>query len=78
MSISLEPNKGLRLNLDHYSAICTWHGGGNFWSHEFQLTVRQGALAAFLPRAIESEGSVLFEHRVGGVEWRPPAPPSPA
>jgi len=67
-SISLEPNKGLRLKLDRFSPICTWHGGGNFWSHEFQLTVRQGALAGFLPRAIESDDSVLFEHRVGGVE----------
>jgi len=68
MSITIEPNKGLRLKLDRFTPIRTWHGGGNFWSHEFQLTVRQGALAAFLPRALEDDGSVLFEHRVGGVE----------
>ena len=68
MSISLEPNKGLRVALGRLSPICTWQGGGNFWSHEFQLTVRSGALAGFLPRAIEDEDSVLFEHRTGGVE----------
>ena len=68
MSISLEPNKGLRVALGRLSAIRTWQGGGNFWSHEFQLTVRSGALAGFLPRAIEDEDSVLFEHRSGGVE----------
>jgi hypothetical protein len=68
MSISLEPNKGLRLKLGRLSPIRTWHGGGNFWSHEFQLTVRSGALAGFLPRAIEDEDSVLFEYRSGGTE----------
>ncbi|MCB1278858.1 hypothetical protein [Prosthecobacter sp.] len=68
MSISLEPNKGLRLKLGRLSPIRTWHGGGNFWSHEFQLTVRSGALAGFLPRAIEDEDSVLFEYRSGGAE----------
>lgn len=68
MSISLEPNKGLRLKLGRFSAIRTWHGGGNFWSHEFQLTVRSGALAGFLPRATEDEDSVLFEYRGGGTE----------
>jgi len=68
MSISLEPNKGLRVKLGRLSAIRTWQGGGNFWSHEFQLTVRSGALAGFLPRAIEDEDSVLFEHRTGGTE----------
>jgi len=68
MSISLEPNKGLRLKLGRLSAIRTWQGGGNFWSHEFQLTVRSGALAGFLPRATEDEDSVLFEYRSGGTE----------
>lgn len=68
MSLSLEPNKGLRLKLGRLSPIRTWHGGGNFWSHEFQLTVRSGALAGFLPRAIEDEDSVLFEYRSGGIE----------
>jgi hypothetical protein len=68
MSLSLEPNKGLRLKLGRLSPIRTWHGGGNFWSHEFQLTVRSGALAGFLPRAIEDEDSVLFEYRSGGTE----------
>ncbi len=68
MSFSLEPNKGLRLKLGRFSPIRTWQGGGNFWSHEFQLTVRSGALAAFLPRAIEDEDTVLFEHRGGGME----------
>ena len=68
MSIALEPNKGLRLKLGRLSPIRTWHGGGNFWSHEFQLTVRSGALAGFLPRAIEDEDSVLFEYRSGGAE----------
>jgi hypothetical protein len=68
MSFSLEPNKGLRLKLGRFTPIHTWQGGGNFWSHEFQLTVRQGALAAFLPRAIEDEDSVLFEYRSGGAE----------
>lgn len=68
MSIALEPNKGLRLKLGRLSPIRTWHGGGNFWSHEFQLTVRSGALAGFLPRAIEDEDSVLFEYRSGGSE----------
>lgn len=68
MSIALEPNKGLRLKLGRLSPIRTWHGGGNFWSHEFQLTVRSGALAGFLPRAIEDDDSVLFEYRSGGTE----------
>jgi len=68
MSISLEPNKGLRLKIGRFSAIRTWHGGGNFWSHEFQLTVRSGALAGFLPRALEEDDSVLFEYRGGGGE----------
>ena len=68
MSLSIEPNKGLRLKLGRLSPIRTWHGGGNFWSHEFQLTVRSGALASFLPRAIEDEDSVLFEYRSGGTE----------
>ncbi|MFZ4764425.1 MAG: hypothetical protein ACOYMN_05680 [Roseimicrobium sp.] len=68
MSITLEANKGLRLKLGRFSPIRTWHGGAHFWSHEFQLTVRQGALAAFLPRAVEDEDSVLFEHRSGGAE----------
>ncbi|MFN0076139.1 MAG: hypothetical protein ACKVY0_06670 [Prosthecobacter sp.] len=68
MSIALEPNKGLRLKLGRISPIRTWHGGGNFWSHEFQLTIRSGALAGFLPRAIEDEDSVLFEYRSGGTE----------
>jgi hypothetical protein len=30
--------------------------------------VRSGALAGFLPRAIEDEDSVLFEYRSGGTE----------
>ena len=68
MSLSLEPNKGLRLKLGRLSPIRTWHGGGNFWSHEFQLTIRSGALAGFLPRAIEDEDSVLFEYRSSGTE----------
>lgn len=68
MSLSLEPGKGLRLKLGRLSPIRTWHGGGNFWSHEFQLTIRSGALAGFLPRATEDEDSVLFEHRSGGTE----------
>lgn len=68
MSLSLEPNKGLRLKLGRLSPIRTWHGGGNFWSHEFQLTIRSGALAGFLPRALEDEESVLFEYRSGGSE----------
>jgi len=68
MSISLEPNKGLRLKLDRFSPIRTWHGGGNLWAHEFQLTVRQGALATFLPKAVEEDDSVLFELRSGGTE----------
>ncbi len=68
MSIALEPNKGLRLKMGRLSPIRTWHGGGNFWSHEFQLTVRSGALAGFLPRAVEDEDSVLFEYRSGGTE----------
>lgn len=68
MSLSLEPNKGLRLKLGRLSPIRTWQGGASFWSHEFQLTVRSGALAGFLPRAIEDEDSVLFEYRSGGAE----------
>ncbi len=68
MSLSPEPGKGLRLKLGRLSPIRTWHGGGNFWSHEFQLTIRSGALAGFLPRAMEDEDSVLFEHRSGGTE----------
>lgn len=68
MSLSLEPGKGLRLKLGSLSPIRTWHGGSNFWCHEFQLTIRSGALASFLPRATENEDSVLFEHRSGGTE----------
>lgn len=68
MSLFLEPGKGLRLKLGRLSPIRTWHGGGNFWSHEFQLTIRAGALGGFLPRATEDEDSVLFEHRSGGTE----------
>jgi len=68
MSIAAEPNKGLRLKLGRLAPIPTWHGGGNFWSHEFQLTVRSGTLAAFLPRAVEEEDSVLYEYRSGGAE----------
>lgn len=68
MSLSLDPNKGLRIKLGRLSPIRTWHGGGNFWSHEFQLTIRSGALAGFLPRVLEDEGSVLFEYRSGGSE----------
>lgn len=68
MSITLEPDKGLRLRFGRFSPIRSWHGGGSFWSHEFQMTIRSGPLAEFLPRAIEDEESVLFEYRSGGGE----------
>jgi len=68
MSLSIEPNKGIRLTIGPYSAIKTWQGGGKFWEHDFQLTLRQGELKEFLPRATEEAGTVLFQQVVGGNE----------
>jgi len=68
MSLTIEPKKGIRLSLDQYSAIKTWQGGGKFWEHDFQLTVRQGPLHAFLPRVTDEGGAVLYEQVVEGRE----------
>lgn len=68
MSLSIEPKKGIRLTIGPYSAIKTWQGGGKFWEHDFQLTLRQGELKEFLPRATEERGSVLFQQVVDGNE----------
>lgn len=66
MSLTIEPKKGIRLSLKQYSAIKTWQGGGKFWEHDFQLTVRQGALQEFLPRVTDDGTAVLYEMVVGG------------
>ena len=68
MSLSIEPKKGVRLKLTNYSVIKTWQGGGKFWEHDFQLTIRQGTLQEFLPRATEDGDTVFFEHFVDGNE----------
>ena len=68
MSLSIEPKKGVRLKLANYSVIKTWQGGGKFWEHDFQLTIRQGTLQEFLPRATEDGDSVFYEHFVDGNE----------
>jgi hypothetical protein len=68
MSLTIEPQKGIRLSLSHYSAIKTWQGGGKFWEHDFQLTVRQGALQEFLPRVTDEGAVVLYEQVVDGSE----------
>ena len=69
MKLTLEPSKGLRLKLASCQVIQTWQGGGRFWEHDFQLTIRQGALAQFLPRATEEADSVLYEHLLHGHEY---------
>ena len=69
MNLTLEPSKGLRLKLASCQVIQTWQGGGRFWEHDFQLTIRQGALAQFLPRATEEADSVLYEHLLNGHEY---------
>jgi len=66
MSLTIEPKKGIRLSLSQYSAIKTWQGGGKFWEHDFQLTVRQGALQEFLPRVTDEGTAVLYEQVVDG------------
>jgi hypothetical protein len=68
MSLSIEPKKGVRLKLADYSVIKTWQGGGRFWEHDFQLTIRQGTLQEFLPRATDEGDSVFYEHFVDGIE----------
>ena len=68
MSLSIEPKKGIRLKLSNYSVIKTWQGGGKFWEHDFQLTIREGTLHEFLPRATEEGDSVFYEHFVDGNE----------
>lgn len=68
MSLTIEPKKGIRLTLSQYSAIKTWQGGGKFWEHDFQLTVRQGALQEFLPRVTDEGAVVLYEQVVDGSE----------
>ena len=69
MNLTLEPSKGLRLKLASCQVIQTWQGGGRFWEHDFQLTIRQGALDQFLPRATEQADSVLYEHLLDGREY---------
>lgn len=68
MSLTIEPKKGIRLSFDQYSPIKTWQGGGKFWEHDFQLTVRQGMLQEFLPRVTDEGGGVLYEQVVDGAE----------
>ena len=69
MSLTIEPNQGIRLNLSSYSKIRLYQGGGEFWEHENQQVVMQ-YLGEFLPRAVENEGgksgTVLFTHLING------------
>ena len=68
MSLNIEPKKGIRLTIGQYSAIKTWQGGGKFWEHDFQLTLRQGELQEFLPRVTDEGGAVLYQQVVDGNE----------
>ena len=68
MSLTIEPKKGIRLTLNQYSAIKTWQGGGKFREHDFQLTVRQGALQEVLPWVTDEGAVVLYEQLVDGSE----------
>lgn len=68
MSLSIEPKKGIRLQLTGYSPIRSWQGGGKFWEHDYQLTIRQGRLAEFLPRALEEGDSVRYEQVIDNQE----------
>ncbi len=65
---SIEPKKGVRLQLANYSKIRSFQGGGEFWETQFQQIIRQ-CLGDFLPRAEEDRaGSVLFQHFVNSEE----------
>ena len=68
MSLSIEPKHGIRLQLARYSPIRSWQGGGKFWEHDHQLTIRQGKLAGFLPRALEEDNSIRYEQIIDGRE----------
>ncbi len=68
MPLSIEPKKGIRLQLTGYSPIRSWQGGGKFWEHDYQLTIRQGRLAEFLPRALEEGDSVRYEQIIDNQE----------
>jgi hypothetical protein len=68
MPLFIQPKKGIRLQLTDYSPIRSWQGGGKFWEHDFQLTIRQGKLAEFLPRALEEGDSVFYEQVIDGRE----------
>jgi hypothetical protein len=66
-TISIEPRQGIRLSLASCFKIRSYQGGGEFWELQNQQVIRQ-ALGDFLPRADESDGSVLYSHFVEGRE----------
>ncbi|MEI7773533.1 MAG: hypothetical protein WCK17_02045, partial [Verrucomicrobiota bacterium] len=67
--ISIEPKKGIRINLGTYHKLRSYQGGGEFWEHQNQQILQQ-FIGEFLPRAVENEagkaGTVLFTHIVDG------------
>ncbi|MES2569466.1 MAG: hypothetical protein V4710_05360 [Verrucomicrobiota bacterium] len=71
MSLTIEPQHGIRLELGHYSRIRSYQGGGEFWEHDNQQVLMQ-YLGEFLPRAIvnegNKEGTVLFSYLIDGKE----------
>lgn len=71
MPIKALPEHGLELSLDEYSKLRAFQGGGWYWDHHHQQTIRE-CLGEFLPRVEETgagdRGGALFQHFVSGKE----------
>lgn len=57
------PDHGLELSVGEYHKLKAFQGGGHYWDHHHQQTIRE-CLGEFLPRVEETGGGALFQHFV--------------
>ncbi len=71
MPLKPVPDQGLELPLGEYQKLRAFQGGGWYWDHHHQQTIRE-CLGEFLPRVEETgggeRGGALFQHFVHGRE----------